>query len=682
MIRLALLLILLISPLTWAASAQAGDDAMEAQASGEQSERQDLLALLEQQTRIATKTKLNADYVPGMVSVLYGDGMEARGVRTVGEALTLVPGIEMITDPLGRKQLFIRGVAGEFSSGNVKMLLNDVPMNATRDGLAGALFDIPIEQVDRIEVIRGPGSAIYGEFAYTGVVNVITYKRGQRLFGSTGNFGTRSAGAILSTPTRGDGPQLSLNAARWQTDSTDVRVATDALYQRTPSQAAQSNAPGSPNSPRAVDSASAQFSYKGFSLVGQYLSEETGDYFGVNEVLPPDDDRKVLGEKFRSLQARQVIKPSDTVEATLSVGWLENNRTQDGTYLGPCPPALQPTGFCAIWNPYLDERYTETRSNAALDLRWTGLQRHIVLFGAASSEIRITDSWWNVIPSPGPRFDEGTERRIRSATFQDEFRATDRFTLTTGLRYDHYSDVGEAVTPRIAGVWRITDQHILKAQYAQAFRPPTFSELLNSASGIDPATIDTSELGYIYKGDRTQTRATIFYSELKDRITVVNNRYANAEGALLRGIEVEHEARLGSDVKLDASVGYTNAKDQETDRQIPLSTNWQVNLGLIYQPRADATLALQYRQVGDFNREVADPRRDLNGYDKLDATASFANLGYRGLTLRLGAKNLFNENIRFPAPLASDPSGENIVGYAQDLPQGGRTWWLQLSYGR
>mgnify|MGYP002712987283 CR=1 FL=1 len=671
--RASLLLILLASPLLWAVSVWAEDTATTSTAAtSEASERQGLLALLEQQTRIATKTKLNADYVPGMVSVLYGDSLEARGVPTVGEALTLVPGIEVITDQVGRKQLFIRGVAGEFSSGNVKMLLNDVPLNATRDGLASLLFDIPVEQVDRIEVIRGPGSALYGEYAYTGVVNIITYQSGQRLFAATGSFGTRTVGAVLSTSGDTNGPQLSLNAAHWETDGADVQVATDALYHITPPQAGESYAPGRPNAALASDSATMRLSYKGFSLMGQYLVEDSGDHFGTNEALPPDNNREVLGQEIRSLQAQQKASPSDTFDVTLSLSWLENIRDQDQLYLGPA-------SLTGISIAYLDERYKETRGDAGLDLRWTGLPGHVLLIGAALSHVRIADSWWSF--TNGPRFEEGLERRIRSITLQDEFLATNRFTLTSGLRYDHYSDVGEAVTPRIAGVWRLTDQHIIKAQYAQAFRPPTFNEVVNSGSGINPATIDTTEIGYIYKGDRTQTKATVFYSKLSDRITLVpkNNSYvyANAKGALLRGIEVEQETRLGTDFKVEASAGYTDAEEQKTGDQIPLSSNWQTNLGLIYEPRADATWTLQYRKVGDFNREAGDPRSVLTGYERLDATVSLTNLGYRGLTLRLGAKNLLNDDIRFPSPLASAPS---TLGYANDFPQAGRTWWLRLSY--
>ncbi|WP_455218381.1 TonB-dependent receptor plug domain-containing protein, partial [Kaarinaea lacus] len=126
---------------------------------------QDLLQALEQETEIATKTKMNVDFVPGIVTVFYGDDLLARGIRDVKETLALIPGVELSISTVGVAQVFVRGIGTAFSSGKLKVLLNGVPFNATLNVSTTAL-SLPTEQIDRIEVIRGPGSAIYGEFAY------------------------------------------------------------------------------------------------------------------------------------------------------------------------------------------------------------------------------------------------------------------------------------------------------------------------------------------------------------------------------------------------------------------------------------------------------------------------------------------------------------------------------------
>ena len=138
-----------------------------------------LMELFDNVTEIATKTKLNADYVPGMVTVLRGEDLEARGYQTVWEALELVNGIETSVSGTGLRQILIRGVGRTLGSGNIKFFLDGLPINSTFLAGAHQALEFPVELIDRIEVIRGPGSAIYGEFAFTGVINVITNKSGE-----------------------------------------------------------------------------------------------------------------------------------------------------------------------------------------------------------------------------------------------------------------------------------------------------------------------------------------------------------------------------------------------------------------------------------------------------------------------------------------------------------------------
>jgi outer membrane receptor for ferrienterochelin and colicins len=137
----------------------------------------ELLAVLDEATELATKNRVNVDYVPGIMTVLERAEMLALGVRTVAEALTLVPGVLVERDGTGEMRLSIRGQ--ENSTGTVKILIDSVPMN-TSDGALLIFDEMPVEQVERIEVIRGPGSALYGEFAFSGVVNIVTLQRARR----------------------------------------------------------------------------------------------------------------------------------------------------------------------------------------------------------------------------------------------------------------------------------------------------------------------------------------------------------------------------------------------------------------------------------------------------------------------------------------------------------------------
>ena len=158
----------------------------------------ELVQILEVETDIATRSRLNVDFVPGMVTVLDGEDLQARGIRNVWEALSLVPGFQLIIEPVGNKEISVRGLERTFVSGTNKLLVNGVAINTTLTGSAAHIQEIPIAQVDRIEVIRGPGSAIHGEYAYTSVVHVITKSQNKAVFGAVEKYDTYRLGGMYS----------------------------------------------------------------------------------------------------------------------------------------------------------------------------------------------------------------------------------------------------------------------------------------------------------------------------------------------------------------------------------------------------------------------------------------------------------------------------------------------------
>lgn len=136
----------------------------------------DLTTMLEEATTIATKTKLNADYVPGTVTVISGEKLKSLGITNLAEqnAFDMIVGFDSST-------LSLRGAGSIYGSqGNkIKWMINDKPINSElwgipKLGVGQIVFPIPTDAIDRIEIIRGPGSAIYGGNAIYGVVNIIT----------------------------------------------------------------------------------------------------------------------------------------------------------------------------------------------------------------------------------------------------------------------------------------------------------------------------------------------------------------------------------------------------------------------------------------------------------------------------------------------------------------------------
>ncbi|MEN8171213.1 MAG: TonB-dependent receptor [Pseudomonadota bacterium] len=661
--RLLVLLPLFLGASTVLAAAESDSD-----------ELQQLMALLDEQTEIATKTKLNADYVPGLVTVLHGDDLANRGVRTVWEALALVPGIELSIEETGRKQIVVRGVGRTYASGNVKLLLNNVSMNSAQNGMADPVFNIPVQQVERIEVIRGPGSAIHGEYAFAGVVNVITRSGEQALFTSLAKNNGYTVGGNITQQAEDGSWRVNLNLAASGSDGATVNSGPDAIYSTFPT---LTYSPGPTNEMADYQAALFNFTHGDFDFKLQWSENGYGDHFGINNELPPPTKNIVSRYSFTTAEAQQTFRPGDKLVGHVTIGWQESRETKDDLFAyqwGLGEPDI-----------IVDLSYGEERLYGGVDLIWKGIQSHTLFAELTKSYIHVNEAWqkYNIDINTGlpssDMFDWGDykiskdkSRHIGSLTLQDEYNASDRLTITTGLRYDTYSDVGDSINPRLAAVWQLDRNQTLKAQYARAFRPSSFYELGGSVSSIDPATVDSLELAHIYRTPNITTRAVLFGSSI-DNLVVFDETvalgYSSIEAETM-GLELELEKRLSRQFKVAGDVSYVDTYDVSTGEQLAFSSSWLGNLGLFYQLRPQLLTNLQLRYVGLRNRESSDSRSALESYSSVDATISHLNL-VPGMTLRAGVKNMFDQDIRYPAPVNT---------YVGDYPRPGQQWWVDLNY--
>ena len=280
-----------------------------------------LLAILEEETSIATKFKTNADFVPGIVTVLRGDELAARGAATAFEALAFVPGIEVSHDSIGTLVSLVRGVGGTFASGNIKVLVDNVSINATLSALANPALKMPIELIDRIEVIRGPGSSLYGEYAFAGVVNIITRHDKRKLYLRMGADGERSLGGVFSGKDPASDLKYTLSLAGWQRDDSNIQANDDVLHHIAVPQPGVSNAPGSINDEQDYRSAILDLDYKNTSLNIQLLDDGHGDYFGTINFLPNASDGIAYENTHQNIKLTHELELSDKLVANLNLGW-------------------------------------------------------------------------------------------------------------------------------------------------------------------------------------------------------------------------------------------------------------------------------------------------------------------------------------------------------------------------
>ncbi|SDR92559.1 iron complex outermembrane recepter protein [Halopseudomonas sabulinigri] len=675
------LTLLLLAPLSSPAANEPGDG----------SEMEDLLALLDQETALATQSKMNTDYVPGMVTVLHGEELRSYGAGTVADALDQVAGFYMSLNNVGDPVAIVRGVGANVNGSNLKVLVDGVAVNRATDASADWVFRIPMTQVDRVEVIRGPGSALHGEFAFSGVINIIT--RRDNLVSVRGGSHNLKQGDILATHSFESGAQIAINASLWGRDDSD-RMTNPDNFQR----------PGVGYSPGNIyddERGGVLFldgSHQGYRLQVTYSDVERGAWYGRNGALPYELEPRE--ETTTSLNLSKTWSINDDLTMDASLGYLKTD-LEFATYLpipkGEDPPGPRPP---IANNVFRRDANKDEAQRAKVVLHWDGLAQHQLLLGLDYAHSKVTGSSIKTTregfaPVYGTPDEElvldGAERGITSLTLQDQWTPVDNLELTLGARYDDYDDWGSSVSPRVAAVWRASDRHIFKAQYAEAFRPPT---LANQNPGpntyprfeydsLQEERLKSTELAYIFNGSGYKLRSTVFHTEVRDLIEfyippgrppVLRNR----GDVTTQGVELEWEQQIGRDWEWHANLSYIDAEDKrDADSRLIGAVDWLANLGASWRATPHTRHALSVRYVGD--QEGYDPPsgggrypETYDSYTLVDYALTVNHLlGAPNLTLQASINNIFDRQYDVVSNPQFFPGG---------LPRGERTGWATLEY--
>lgn len=607
-------------------AALAPDDAAADDAAAEA----ELAAMLAEETKKATSTRLNNDFVPGIVTVLDAEEVMALGAVTVWDALKFVPGIQPKLDNRARPTLTVRGVGFPFNNGNVKLLVDGVPLNRDSAGINSFVLQMPLEQVERIEVTRGPVSVAYGDFAFMGLVNIVTRKTRTGVFGRGASDGRVDGGASLGM---------------WDEDRPfGLALGVTGLYGRG---AASIDGLATDDNRRMAVLA---LRYGGFTLNTQYLNHEL--LFGA--VTAP----ALLTETDWSLKGQYELALGTALKITPSATLLYNDLSE---------PV---------------DAFRGAVVQGAVEAEWRPERRHVILVRGeyGSTTIDRAAHTVNAAPAPGGAGPQpleptvvqvgGHSRTLWAGTVQDAVSLTEELVLTPGARYDAFSDVAGRLTPRFSAAWQAAEHHIIKGQYAEGFRSPTFFELYGTGKRSRDLTFETNttaELHYIYRRPSLVGRATLFRTLVEDMIYITGAQFVNDRSALAYGAEAEWEQHFTARLRMTANVSWSQAKDTRNDRlaALPIESapEWMASLGLAFRPLAQLEAGAAANFVG------ATPAGA--GYQTADVNAAWRGLGLEGLSVRAGVRNLFDDEVRYYAPR---PGGTT----ATLAPS--RTIWLQASF--
>lgn len=647
-----------------------------------------LMTLLDSETRIATQNKMNADYVPGMVSVLHGKDLRQMGLTTVADALNQVPGFHATVNNTGDTRVIVRGVGATLNASNLKLLMDGVSVNRATDASADWLLRLPLTQVDRIEVIRGPGSAIYGEFAFSGVVNVIS-RKANSVATRVGSFNARQLDGHLDQQWD-NGASLQLNLAAWSRDNSGLMTKQDNF--------AGSDHGYSPN--RVYDHEEGQvvqtaFNYLGYQLQLHYAAIERGPEYGKVAAMPREFDP--FEESMTSFSLSKNWQLTDTLQLDLALTSQESRLNRATILVVPTGIAFPPGSPPAAADQYLRDGNRDAAQRANVGLRWNLFAEHTLFAQWEYAHYEVSSSFLERFSPGTPAVEEstpltGVSRDLQSLTLQDQWQASDTLEITYGARLDHYDDWGQHLSPRLAAVWRMGENHIFKAQHSEAFRPPTLAEVNTGPApgNISPTGDDLSEeilksteASYIYRNGGTVARVTAFYTHIEDLIESYLQPgkppvWRNLGDIDSQGVELEWQHRLGRDWEWQTNLSYVEAEDNlDSDGKLLGAINWLANVGVIWHNSGDSQHTLRLRYVGEqegWEITTKLPQTDrFDDYHTLDYSFALKNLlGVPDLQLSTGINNLLDRGYNsVPSP----------AQFPQGLPHGQRSAWLQLEYG-
>jgi len=601
---------------------------------------------------------------PASISVITREQIEQRYYQDATDALRDIPGVIITGGGSGDRgnDIVIRGMPSQYT-----LILVDGKPVSTREtrpnGSAGFEQDWlpPLQSIERIEVVRGPMSTLYGSDAIGGVINVITRKVAEEWGGA---------------------------------------VQLDTIIQ---------------DDPRSGDSQQGNF-----SLSGPLLADTLGlQVYG--RASNRQEDRFVDGfeeKNLKNLNARLSFTPTDNHDFTLEAGQTKQDRR---SLIGYSAPATGCRGGCTDsdneftrevlalshtgrWDFGTTDSYVqrEEAENLTREMKVTNtsaktalaapLGDHLLTVGANFEKEELSDETSNQIS------DRTEVDASKWALFaEDEWMLPGNVSITGGVRLDDDENYGSHVSPRLYGVWGMAPRWTLKGGVSTGFRSPSLREITPdwgqvSRGGdvygnpdLEPETSVNKELGlYFNAGRDLQANVTVFHNDFKDKITRIAcppsvctggpNQFGsdptyrvNVDEAVTRGVEAAVSTTLARTLDLTLSYTYTDSEQKSGEykgeplNQVPkhlasLQADWRVT------GRLSPWLAVRYR---------GEESQPTTGPSSSSLVAPSNTLVDAGLAFKLTPQATLNTGVY---NIADKEIFQDEYGYVED----GRRYWLGM----
>ncbi len=656
---------------------------------------------------VATGSRQSLRRAPAVATVITAADIATMGAVDLDEVLETVPGIHVSYNNQSYNPLYVvRGLYSEFNPQTL-VLLNGVPLTTLFVGNRGLGWGgMPVENIARIEVIRGPGSALYGADAFAGVISIVT-KDAEQISGLEvgargGSFKTWNGwmqyGGKLGAVDVSGYLRVGSSDGFQRTVDSDLQSQLDKLFG---TQA--SLAPGPVQTGYDALDGNIELGWGKLRLRASYkLRDKLGAGAGVAGVLDPVGafltKRGTVDLSWRDIE----LSPDWRLNLTASHLYYNQNFDKPlqlfppGAFGGAFPNGM--IGAPQTW---------ERQLRLAAVAQYSGIAQHAIRVGVGHDDLNlyrtrelknfsfITSGPATGAPMPTPgagvlvfpvaqSFLEPHDRRVDYLYLQDEWSLARDWTLTAGIRHDRYSDFGDTTNPRLALVWDASIDLTAKLLYGQAFRAPAFTELYSINNpvyrgnpSLKPETIRTLEAAMAWQAQpNLEVNLSLYRYRMKDIIRTTdggNNTVVFDNIGALRGHGFELEStwdasrrlRLSGHLAWQRSIDEVSGQDAgyAPHRHLFGRADWSLAGGWV--------LSGQANHVADRRRPAGDNRPRVPDYTTLDLTLRTGRLSSRW-ELTASVRNLFNADVREPSLATSS--------IAQDLPMAPRSLYLQAAY--
>jgi len=517
-----------------------------------------------------TRTSKNLQNVPASVTVFRRSELQKMGVDFLYELLSYVPGYQTSRDnDYGASYFYSsRGSDTGQDTTAILLLIDGAPQKISNGSASELTGLMPIERIERIEVIRGPGSALYGSGAFLGAINIITVKGSNVVRAQAGRWDSHDLQGQFSA--RSGDWQFDGFASGYEDNGENFRL--DDKFRNTPTKTSD---------PQSIENYSFRLAYQDTVVRVEHVNIESEDFYSASAINNDlNEQRNYLN--FASIE--QGVRWL-SVSSTLRLSYSGNNLdyTAQGTLAGQLaansnPSSDDPLVGNVLYRSHhwllqsLNDWHINSSNSLQFGLEW----QHEELDAARVLANYDTDALANrqfpvAYSANGDIYNDVIEtgnRAITGAYAQLQHSLNAKTDVTLGARYDNYENFDEQSSLRFTVVRKLTEHHSIKLFYGEAYRAPSIvqtnvkeSQGVTRNPDLKAESIRTTELAWFTQQSFFSFSIGAFSNEIDDSINSsgfigTKRSTVNVDRVYSNGVELEASVQLSQNWMLRA--GYTD----------------------------------------------------------------------------------------------------------------------------